>query len=159
MNIGRMNFDHMKIRNASLVAIALAFASPAFAQQAAQPAQGAAQPAAQQPGGPDAVFALWDTDKNGSLSKDEFRVGWSNVRNEMVMQRLHAEFQARDIDKSGKLESGEFSNLVAVQKLGKSAPAMTAFDANKNGGLEFPEYVEFLKAATRQAAPAAAPKN
>ena len=140
------------IRNAFVIA-ALVAAAPAFAQT--QPAQGQpaqqAQSAAQQPGGPDAVFANWDTDKNGTLSKDEFRVGWSNVRNEMVLQRLHAEFESKDADKSGKLEQGEFASLTVVQRLGKSAPQMSAFDANKNAGLEFPEYVEFLKTATRQA--------
>jgi hypothetical protein len=145
------------IRNAFLVA--LVAAAPALAQT--QPAQGRpaqqAQPAAQQPGGPDAVFAAWDTDKNGTLSKDEFRVGWSNVRNEMVLQRLHAEFESKDADKSGKLEQGEFAQLTLVQRLGKSAPQMSAFDTNKNAGLEFPEYIEFLKAATRQA-PQAAPQ-
>ena len=133
------------IRNAFVIA-ALVAAAPAFAQT--QPAQ---QSAAQQPGGPDAVFANWDTDKNGTLSKDEFRVGWSNVRNEMVLNRLHAEFESKDANKSGKLEQGEFASLTVVQRLGKSAPQMSAFDANKNAGLEFPEYVEFLKTATRQA--------
>ena len=146
------------IRNAILLA-ALAAAAPAFAQT--QPAQGrpaqqpAGAPAAQQAGGPDAVFANWDTDKNGTLSKDEFRVGWSNVRNEMVLARLHAEFESKDANKSGKLEQGEFASLTVVQRLGKSAPQMSAFDANKNAGHEFPEYIEFLKTATRQAAPQA----
>ena len=140
------------IRNAFLVA--LVAAAPALAQN--PPAQ-QGQPAAQQQGGPDAVFATWDTDKNGTLSKDEFRVGWSNVRNEMVLQRLHAEFESKDADKSGKLEQGEFAQLTLVQRLGKSAPQMSAFDTNKNAGLEFPEYIEFLKAATRQA-PQAAPQ-
>ena len=141
------------IRNAVL--IALVAATPAFAQT--QPAQSQAQPAQQQ-GGPDAVFANWDTDKNGTLSKDEFRVGWSNVRNEMVLARLHAEFESKDANKSGKLEQGEFASLTLVQRLGKSAPQMSAFDANKNAGLEFPEYIEFLKTATRQGLPATAPQ-
>ena len=148
------------IRNAILLA-ALVAAAPAFAQNkpAQQPAAAQQQSqAAQQPGGPDAVFANWDTDKNGTLSKDEFRVGWTNVRNEMVLARLHAEFENKDADKSGKLEQGEFASLTLVQRLGKQGPQMSAFDANKNAGLEFPEYVEFLKAATRQGLPATAPQ-
>ena len=144
------------VRNALL--IALLAAAPAHAQQnAPKPAQPAAA-AQQQQGGSDVVFAQWDTDKNGTLSKDEFRVGWAALRNEMVLQRLHMEWEERDADKSGKLEQGEFANLVIVQRLGKSAPAMTAFDKDKSGGLEFPEYIDFLKTASRQA-PAAAPKN
>ena len=47
-------------------AVALILAAPAFAQQAARPA---AQPALQS--GPDATFAAWDKDGNGTLSKDE----------------------------------------------------------------------------------------
>ena len=134
------------VRNA--LVITLLAAAPAYAQQGAPKP---AQPAAQQGGGPDAVFAQWDTDKNGSLSKDEFRVGWSRVRNEMVLQRLYMEFEQKDADKSGKLEAGEYSQLMVVQRLGKSAPTMTAFDADKTGGLEFPEYLELIKHATRQA--------
>ena len=135
------------VRNA--LVLALLAASPAFAQNAPKPA--AAAPAAQQPGGPDAAFAAWDADKNGSLSKDEFRKGWMIVRNEMLLQRLQVEFEQRDADKSGKIEAGEYAKLAFVPRLGKSAPAMNAFDANKNGGLEFPEYIDFIKNASRQA--------
>jgi hypothetical protein len=145
----------MNIRHA-LALVALVAAAPAIAQNAPKPAQPAAAPAAQQQAGPDAVFALWDKDKNGSLSKNEFAAGWTEMRTDMVMQRMHAEFERQDANKSGKLEANEFANLVIVQRLGKSAPAMSAFDANKNAGLEFPEYIEFIKTAMRQA-PAAAP--
>lgn len=145
----------MNIRNVFL--IALVVASPAFAQNKPAPARPAAAPAAQQQGGPDAVFAQWDTDRNGTLSKDEFLVGWAALRSDMVMQRMQAEFVRQDADKSGKLEAGEFGNLVIVQRLGKSAPAMSAFDANKNNGLEFPEYIEYIKSAVRLV-PAAAPQ-
>ncbi|MCC8362616.1 hypothetical protein LK996_05955 [Lysobacter sp. A6] len=142
----------MNIRNVFL--IALVAASPAFAQNKPAPAQPAA---AQQQGGPDAVFAQWDTDKNGTLSKNEFLVGWAALRSDMVMQRMQAEFVRQDADKSGKLEAGEFANLLIVQRLGKSAPPMSAYDANKNNGLEFPEYIEYIKGSVRLV-PAAAPQ-
>jgi hypothetical protein len=136
-----------------MIAIAVcALSTPAFAQQ--QPKQ---QP--QQAGGPDAVFAAWDKDGNGSLSKEEFRNGWANTRNALAEQRLRAEFQRHDANKSGRLEASEYANLMLVKRAGAKAPAMTAFDKNKNGGLEFEEYIDFIATAARQAPPAAAPKQ
>jgi hypothetical protein len=136
------------IRNAFL--IALAAATPAFAQQAAQPPQ--------QGGGPDAVFAAWDKNHDGSLSKEEFHAGWSTARTDLVAQRLLAEFQRQDVNKSTKLEADEFANLLLVKRLGQSAPAMSGFDANKDNGLDFNEYLEFIKVATRQLSAPAAPQ-
>ena len=46
-----------------------------------------------------------------------------------------------------------------VKRAGAKAPAMTTFDRNRNGGLEFDEYIDFISAAARQPAPAAAPKQ
>jgi Ca2+-binding EF-hand superfamily protein len=113
----------------------------------------------QQAGGPDAVFAAWDKDGNGALSKEEFRNGWANTRSALAEQRLRAEFQRHDANKSGKLEASEYANLMLVKRAGAKAPAMTAFDKNRNGGLEFEEYIDFIATAARQAAPAAAPKT
>ena len=131
-------------------AAALLMAAPAFAQQAGKPAQPALQ------GGPDATFAAWDKDGNGSLSKDEFRNGWLATREDLALRRLRTEFARHDADKSGKLEAGEYAKLALVQRAGKSAPAMTAFDKDKDGGLEFPEYLDFVKVAGAQLQPQAA---
>ena len=118
-----------------------------------------AQQPPQQAGGPDAVFTAWDKDGNGSLSKEEFRNGWAATRSALAEQRLRAEFQRHDANKSGKLEAAEYGNLMLVKRAGAKAPPMTAFDKNKNGGLEFEEYIDFIATAARQAAPAAAPKT
>ena len=128
-----------------LFAVALLVAAPAFAQQKPQ-----AQPALQ--GGPDATFAAWDKDGNGALSKDEFRNGWAATRDDLALRRLRTEFARHDADKSGKLEAGEYAQLALVVRAGKSAPQMTAFDANKDGGLQFNEYLDFVKTAGTQAA-------
>ena len=133
------------------IAVASLIAAPAFAQQAARPAQ---QPALQ--GGPDATFAAWDKDGSGTLSKDEFRAGWMATREDLAVRRLRNEFARHDADKSGKLEAGEYAKLALVQRAGASAPAMTAFDANKDGGLQFAEYLDFVKVAGAQQQPRAA---
>ena len=130
------------------IAAALLLAAPAFAQQAARPA---AQPALQ--GGPDATFAAWDKDGNGTLSKDEFRAGWMATREDLALRRLRNEFARHDADKSGKLEASEYAKLALVQRAGASAPAMTAFDKNKDGGLQFDEYIDFVKVAGAQQMP------
>ena len=140
----------MSLRAMCCVAM-LALPIVAFAQDA-KPA------AARQAGGPDAVFAAWDKDGNGTLSKDEFRNGWAGTRNALATQRLKAEFQRQDANKDGKLQAGEYANLALVQRAGKSAPMMSAFDKNKDQGLDFAEYVDFVKTAAQlqPAAPAAA---
>ena len=137
----------MSLRAVCCVAM-LALPILAFAQE--KPA------AARQAGGPDAVFAAWDKDGNGALSKDEFRNGWAGTRNALAAQR--AEFQRHDANKDGKLQAGEYANLALVQRAGKSAPMMSAFDRNKDQGLDFAEYVDFVKTAAQlqPAAPAAA---
>lgn len=136
------------------VAVLGALSASAFAQQA----QTQQQPQQQQAGGPDAVFAAWDKDGNGALSKDEFRNGWAGTRNALAVQRLKAEFQRHDANKDGKLQANEYANLALVQRAGKSAPMMSAFDKDKDQGLDFAEYVDFVKTAAQlqPAAPAAA---
>lgn len=140
----------MSVRVMCCVAM-LALPIVAFAQDA-KPA------AARQAGGPDAVFAAWDKDGNGALSKDEFRNGWAGTRNALATQRLKAEFQRHDENKDGKLQANEYANLALVQRAGTSAPMLSAFDKNKDQGLDFAEYVDFVKTAAQQhpAAPAAA---
>ena len=132
-------------------AVVLMVAAPAFAQQAARPAQ---QPALQ--GGPDATFAAWDKDGNGTLTQDEFRAGWMATREDLALRRLRTEFARHDADKSGKLEAGEYAKLALVQRAGASAPAMATFDKDKDGGLQFAEYIEFVKVAGAQQQPRAA---
>ena len=140
----------MSLRTVCCVAM-LALPIVAFAQDA-KPA------AARQAGGPDAVFAAWDKDGNGTLSKEEFRNGWAGTRNALAAQRLKAEFQRHDANKDGKLQAGEYANLALVQRAGKSAPMLSAFDKDKDQGLDFAEYVDFVKTAAQlqPAAPAAA---
>ena len=140
----------MNLRVVGCIAM-LALPLLAFAQDA-KPAP------ARQAGGPDAVFAAWDKDGNGTLSKDEFRNGWAGTRNALATQRLKAEFQRQDANKDGKLQAGEYANLALVQRAGKSAPMLSALDKNKDQGLDFAEYVDFVKTAAQlqPAAPAAA---
>lgn len=106
----------------------------------------------------DAVFAAWDVDKNGTLSQQEFKNGWLEMRRALELQaRLHAQFNIIDADKNGGIDAKEYANLELVKKAGQSAPPLSSFDSNKNQRLEFPEYLDFVKRMTtpKTAAPAA----
>jgi hypothetical protein len=127
-------------RVTSLLAAALVLSGAAHAQ--AQPAAPAkAAPAQAQQTGPEATFNRWDKDRNKALSLDEFKAGWQEVQTAMVLRKLHENFVAMDANKSGSLEAAEYANLELVKRAGKSAPQMAAFDADKNQGLNFQEYV------------------
>ena len=121
-------------------AVAVTFTGSALAQAAA--AKPAAQ--AQQKATPETVFASWDKDKNKTLSFDEFKNGWTEIQMRQTVAKLHQNFVAMDANKSGALEQNEFANLELIKKAGAKAPMMSAFDADKNGKLEFKEYVEMI---------------
>ena len=124
-----------------VAAAAVTFTGSALAQAAAaKPAAGQAQ----QKATPEAVFASWDKDKNKSLSFEEFKGGWTEVQMRQTVAKLHQNFVAMDSNKSGALEQNEFANLELIKKAGAKAPMMSAFDADKNGKLEFKEYVEMI---------------
>ena len=150
----------MNARIALSIAL-MAMAPAAFAQNAApaasaRPAQ-AARPAQQ--AGADAAFAAWDKDKNGSLSKDEFRAGYDAAIESLAVQRLRVEFQRHDTNHDNRLDAGEYANLALVQRAGKSAPMLSAFDKDKNQSLDFAEYVEFVRVTAKAQMAAPAPKQ
>ena len=151
----------MNARIALSIALMIAMAPAAFAQTAApaasaRPAQ-AARPAQQ--AGADAAFAAWDKDKNGSLSKDEFRAGYDAAIESLAVQRLRMEFQRHDTNHDNRLDAGEYAGLALVQHAGKSAPMLSAFDKDKNQSLDFAEYVEFVRVVAKAQMAAPAPKQ
>jgi hypothetical protein len=139
-----------------IVLMAALVAPVAFAQQAGKPA---AAPAAQGPAGPDAMFAAWDTNHDGAISKDEFRAGYAAARDTMAVQRLHVEFQRRDENHDGSLQADEYAKMLFVQRAGKNAPPMSTFDKDKNQSLDFPEYLEALKTMAQSQPATATPKK
>ena len=92
----------------------------------------------------DAIFARWDTDHNGVLSPQEFRVGWHQLQATAELHRLHEQFVAMDTDKNGCLNAAEYAHLELIQHAGKSAPPMAMFDTEKNQCLDFKEYVNLV---------------
>jgi Ca2+-binding EF-hand superfamily protein len=124
-------------------AVAATLTSSAFAQ-AAKPAAAPAAKAAPQAATPEMVFNSWDKDKNKTLSVEEFKAGWTEIQMRQVVAKLHANFVQMDTNKSGALEQNEFANLELIKKAGAKAPMMSAYDADKNGKLEFKEYVEMV---------------
>ncbi|HWU70177.1 MAG TPA: hypothetical protein VN017_02325 [Pseudoxanthomonas sp.] len=127
----------------------------AMAGQAASPAP--------KTDGSSKVFAALDANRDGNLSQEEFRKGYPGLRQAIALEvRLREQFQSIDADRSGALEAGEYANLALVKQAGQAAPGLPAFDADKDGRLEFDEYVAAVRALfalgqkTRGSAPAAA---
>jgi len=68
-----------------------------------------------------------------------------------VIAKLHQNFVAMDANKSGTLEQDEFAKLEIIKKAGAKAPMMSAFDADKNGKMDFKEYVEMIASMMKSA--------
>jgi len=152
----------MKIR--SPFAAGASLAAMLFASTVAAQAPTAAKPAAptqqQAPPEIDAAFKDWDADRNGSLSLQEFRNGWLVLRRAEAMQvRLREQFQKIDVNRNSAIDANEYGNLVLVKQAGKSAPALAAFDANKDQRLEFGEYIELVRTMSAPPQPAPAAKK
>ena len=152
----------MKIR--SPFAAGASLATMLFASTVAAQAPTAAKPAAatqqQAPPEIDAAFKDWDADRNGSLSLQEFRNGWLVLRRAEAMQvRLREQFQKIDVNRNSAIDANEYGNLMLVKQAGKSAPALAAFDANKDQRLEFGEYIELVRTMSTPPQPAPAAKK
>ena len=108
----------------------------------------------------DATFAAWDANKDHLLSLSEFEAGWAALQKATATEvALHRQFQAMDTDRSGAIEDGEYANLMLVKRAGKAAPALSAFDANKDQRLQFGEYLDLVRRlGATQATPAAVRK-
>ena len=118
------------------------------------PARPSANPAGEaQAATADQLFALWDADKNRTLSITEFKNGWESAREQNIMGRLEMQFRAGDKNKSGAIEAAEFANLPLIKRGGSGAPPMSAFDANKDQKLDFKEYLELVSAVLKRIAP------
>jgi len=153
-----MKFRSSFAAGASLAALLFASTSAAQAPTTAKPAAATTQQ--QVPPEIDAAFKDWDADRNGSLSLQEFRSGWLMLRRAEAMQvRLREQFQKIDVNRNSAIDSNEYGNLVLVKQAGKSAPALPAFDANKDQRLEFGEYIELVRTMSAPHPPAAAAKK
>lgn len=128
--------------------LALAFAGAAAAQSAT-PAKPGATAAKPHVATPDETFALWDKDKNKSLSLDEFKAGFQMAQTQQTVRKLHGNFNAMDKNKSGSLEADEYANLELVKKAGSKAPMMSFYDTDKNGKLDFKEYLAMIEAMVK----------
>lgn len=153
----------MSTRNLFIAAasgLILCMASAAsIAAQAVAPAAGhsAASVKAAQSTQVDAIFHALDTNKDGSLSPQEFQAGYPGMQRLIVVEvRLREQFRLVDADHSGSINAVEYVNLALVKRAGKSAPAFSTFDADKSGSLDFAEYLGAIRrlAALQPTAPA-----
>ena len=124
-------------------AVAATLTGAAFAQ-AGKPAAAPAAQNAPKAATPEMVFDAWDKDKNKTLSVEEFKAGWTEIQMRQIISKLHANFVQMDANKSGALEANEFASLELIKKAGAKAPMMSAYDADRNGKMEFKEYVEMV---------------
>ena len=139
--------------NRIIVTTSLSLALLSLGGMAVAQKKPAAAPVIAQPDPADATFSSWDTDHNGSLSQQEFRMGWLQARQVMQLQaRLSKQFAIIDANKSGAIEASEYGNLVLIKQAGKSAPPLATFDANKDGKLQPAEYVKLVSTLAPQEA-------
>ena len=144
------------VASAGFAALALAFSAQAQAQTQTQQRSttAPAPPAPSQPAqpmqstqvGPEELFAHWDKDNNKTLSLDEFKAGVREMQNAAALRALHDNFVAHDINKNNALDAAEYANLEFIKRSGANAPPLSAFDADKNGSLDFKEYVGMVSA-------------
>lgn len=115
-----------------------------------------ASPAAAAPEAPaDAMFSAWDANKDGALSKEEFRAGWLLLRQRAALARLRAQFDRADANDDQAIDADEYRTLVLVRRAGDAAPPLSRFDASKDGKLQFEEYLAMVQDLARDTAPAA----
>lgn len=110
-------------------------------------------PAAAAGGQVDALFARWDGNHDGHLSRDEFGRGWA------VMQarvQLQAQFARLDANHDGAIDLKEYANVVLAKQAGASAP-LSRFDSDRDQRLRFDEYVWLVEALAPRSAAAPVP--
>lgn len=106
---------------------------------------GQEQPVRADPHPGDAVFKRWDADGNGVLSQQEFRRGWDTLRQRAAVTRLRAQFERVDRNDDGAIDDQEYRGLLLVRRAGDQAPPLSRFDGNKDGRLQFDEYVSMVR--------------
>ena len=140
------------------VALALLLAPAIAAANTARPAPAQGLAPAEPPA--DQVFRTWDTNKDGSLSKEEFRAGWASLRQRVAadaQSRLRARFDQADANDDQALDEQEYRGLMLVRRAGANARPLSRYDADKDGKLQFREYLVMVQdMGPRTAAPAPA---
>jgi hypothetical protein len=132
------------------LALGLGLSFAATAQTA--PSQGAVMPpkASAQI---DETFAAWDTNHDKVLSLEEFRAGARNTEVALVERRMRAQFNVVDKNHDGFVDAGEYASLLLVKRAGQQAPALPAFDKNKDQKLDFTEYTDLVRTLASRPAP------
>ncbi len=134
----------MLIRKLFLPAIIAAAATPAVAQDAAQPQAPTAMTRADMTKNVDARFAAIDTNKDGVLTRDEIAAVQTKVLEQAQaarQQRMEAEFKKLDTDNNGSLSLAEFRLAAPPVRASETPDAVLAgIDSNKDGRITADEY-------------------
>lgn len=130
------------IRLLAMGALALAFSHAVRADEG-KPAPVPADPAA-------TMFKAWDRNGDAQLSLTEFRAGWQQTQAlAKARAALGRQFATIDANHDRAIDASEYRNLLLVKKAGNAAPPLARFDADRNGRLEFAEYVNLVETLTR----------
>ena len=136
--------------------VALLLLPAAAAATPARPAAAQGVAPAEPPA--DLVFRSWDSNKDGSLSREEFRAGWASVRQRAeanAQARLRVRFDQADANGDQAIDEKEYQGLLLVRRAGAGARPLSRYDADKDGKLQFGEYLVMVQdMAPRTAAPA-----
>ena len=94
----------------------------------------------------DGPFAALDANHDGVVSKAEFQAGYPGLVRAITLDlRLRDQFQALDADHSGAIDPTEYVRMALVQHAGPTAPTLARFDANRDGKLDFAEYLTAVR--------------
>jgi Ca2+-binding EF-hand superfamily protein len=140
-----MNAHSLFVAAAAGLVLWMASAAAVATQPAVATAAGQAVKAPQ-PTRATAVFHALDTNKDGSLSAQEFEAGYAGMQRLIVVEmRLREQFRLVDADHSGSISAVEYADLALVKRVRKPAPGLSTFDADHNGSLDFAEYVAAIR--------------
>ncbi len=122
-----------------ILPLALALAVVAGSALAQTPA---AKPAANPGENAEALFKRIDSNGDKMISLGEFKSSLEAQRQRsQALQRLQGQFKQMDKNKSGSLESVEFSELPMIKSGVKPVPTFTETDTNRDQKVDFREYV------------------
>ena len=120
----------IRVAAAALMLLALALPCAARAQDDDEAAQ---------------VFARMDANRDGQVSLEEFEKGiarpYGADSDGVVYQRLPARFRALDSDGDGYLDDVEYDDLIVHWRGPGSAPMLVEADLDRDGRLDFREFV------------------
>ena len=93
--------------------------------------------------GAEVTFDAWDKDHNGQLSREEFRAGWERAQQALQAGAPAPAFLHGGRQQERALEPAEYATSSSMKK--EADAPMSRFDSNKDGKLQFGEYLGWCR--------------